>query len=58
MSKTRQDEIQHTDMAPKGYELLKDHELNKGTAFTDAERDRYGLRGLLPAGVSSPAAAT
>jgi malate dehydrogenase (oxaloacetate-decarboxylating)(NADP+) len=55
MSKTSQDDIRHADAAPTGYERLKDHEFNKGTAFTDAERDRYGLRGLLPAGVSSPA---
>jgi malate dehydrogenase (oxaloacetate-decarboxylating)(NADP+) len=39
---------------PLGYERLKNPELNKGTAFTAAERERYRLRGLLPAGVSSP----
>ncbi|MGB5474561.1 MAG: NAD-dependent malic enzyme [Gammaproteobacteria bacterium] len=39
-----------------GYDLLKRAEFNKGTAFTEAERDRYGLRGLLPARVSSLAA--
>ena len=37
-----------------GYERLTIPELNKGTAFTHEERDRYGLRGLLPAGVSDP----
>ena len=34
---------------PRGLELLHDPKLNKGTAFTDAERDLLGLRGLLPA---------
>lgn len=28
--------------------LLNDPMTNRGTAFTDAERDRYGLHGLLP----------
>jgi len=31
-----------------GYELLNDPLLNKGTAFTDAERDVFDLHGLLP----------
>jgi malate dehydrogenase (oxaloacetate-decarboxylating)(NADP+) len=38
---------QATDF-PRGVELLHDPLLNKGTAFTDAERDALGLRGLLP----------
>ncbi|MBX3066345.1 MAG: NAD-dependent malic enzyme [Anaerolineae bacterium] len=33
---------------PKGAELLHDPLLNKGTAFTEEERDALGLRGLLP----------
>jgi len=32
----------------KGVTLLQDPTLNKGTAFTGAERDALGLRGLLP----------
>ncbi|MBR1088370.1 NAD-dependent malic enzyme [Bradyrhizobium manausense] len=32
-----------------GMTLLRDPLLNKGTAFTEAERDAHGLRGLLPA---------
>lgn len=33
---------------PSGVEILHDPRLNKGTAFTEAERDVFGLRGLLP----------
>jgi malate dehydrogenase (oxaloacetate-decarboxylating)(NADP+) len=34
---------------PTGVALLRDPVLNKGSAFTEAERDALGLRGLLPA---------
>jgi malate dehydrogenase (oxaloacetate-decarboxylating)(NADP+) len=34
---------------PRGMHLLHDPALNKGTAFTEEERDSLGLRGLLPA---------
>jgi malate dehydrogenase (oxaloacetate-decarboxylating)(NADP+) len=33
---------------PRGAELLHNKLLNKGTAFTEEERDALGLRGLLP----------
>ncbi|MGC8828787.1 MAG: NAD-dependent malic enzyme [Verrucomicrobiia bacterium] len=32
----------------RGVEILRNPLLNKGTAFTEAERDALGLRGLLP----------
>ena len=37
----------------RGIALLRDPLLNKGTAFTEQERDTFGLRGLLPAHVLS-----
>ena len=36
----------------RGQDLLKDSLLNKGSAFTEEERDAFGLRGLLPDRVS------
>jgi malate dehydrogenase (oxaloacetate-decarboxylating)(NADP+) len=39
--------------APRGMALLRDPLLNKGTAFTEEERDALGLRGFLPAHVLS-----
>jgi len=38
---------------PRGVELLRDPLLNKGTAFTERERESLGLRGLLPPHVLS-----
>jgi malate dehydrogenase (oxaloacetate-decarboxylating)(NADP+) len=38
---------------PHGMALLRDPLLNKGTGFSDQERDALGLRGLLPAHVLS-----
>jgi malate dehydrogenase (oxaloacetate-decarboxylating) len=41
------------ETALSGYELLNDPLLNKGTAFTNAERDEFDLHGLLPPYVTS-----
>ena len=41
------------ETALSGYELLNDPLLNKGTGFTDAERDAFDLHGLLPPRVAS-----
>ena len=38
---------------PRGLTLLQDPTLNKGTAFTERERDVLGLQGLLPPHVCS-----
>ena len=47
--------MENTENLPRGVKLLHDPVHNKGTAFTDAERDTLGLRGLLPPRVCSPA---
>lgn len=38
---------------PRGVDRLRNPWLNRGSAFTEEERDKYGLRGLLPPHVSS-----
>ncbi|MDT8397371.1 MAG: NAD-dependent malic enzyme [Pseudomonadales bacterium] len=40
-------------MKKKGFELINNFRLTKGTAFTLEERDEYGLTGLLPPRVST-----
>ena len=37
----------------RGHDLIDQPLLNKGTAFSDAERDAFGLRGLLPPSVTT-----
>jgi malate dehydrogenase (oxaloacetate-decarboxylating) len=39
---------------PHGMDLLNRPELNRGTAFTAAERSSLGLHGLLPPRIESP----
>jgi malate dehydrogenase (oxaloacetate-decarboxylating) len=47
------DDEPFTDTRLFGYELLNDPLLNKGTAFTDHERDLFELHGLLPPNIAT-----
>ncbi|RST62745.1 hypothetical protein [Candidatus Aquarickettsia rohweri] len=40
-----------TKIKLRGIDLLKDSLLNKGTAFSEQERDLFDLRGFLPPGI-------
>jgi malate dehydrogenase (oxaloacetate-decarboxylating) len=42
------DSLRFVETARSGYELLNDPVLNKGTSFTEDERDAFDLHGLLP----------
>ena len=39
--------------ALSGYELLADPQFNKGTAFSESEREAFDLHGLLPPNVAT-----
>ncbi|MES2124696.1 MAG: NAD-dependent malic enzyme [Gemmatimonadota bacterium] len=48
MGKKTSDGLIRERRVPRGVEILQDPKLNKGTAFSEAERERHGIRGLLP----------
>ncbi len=57
MTSTMPKAAHHTSLTKtsKGVEILHNPVLNKGTAFTEAERDKLNLRGLLPPRVHTQA---
>ena len=45
-------DLARVETSLSGYELLNDPLLNKGTAFTEEDRDEFDLHGLLPPHIS------
>ena len=50
-SQPDRDEVIETDLT--GVDLINQPLLNKGTAFTDDERDAFGLHGMLPPNIGT-----
>lgn len=53
MGTTQQMRLSDFPDIPRGVDLLNRQMLNKGTAFTDEERSKFGLLGLLPPQIES-----
>jgi malate dehydrogenase (oxaloacetate-decarboxylating) len=50
---TQPDGSHHVQIHARGLDVLDDPQINRGTAFTFAERDHLGLHGLLPHGIET-----
>ncbi len=50
---TQPDGSHHVQIHARGLDVLDDPQVNRGTAFTFAERDHLGLHGLLPHGTET-----
>lgn len=46
--RNKDDDVSHVETGLTGYDLLNNAKLNKGGAFTQDERERFDLTGLLP----------
>jgi malate dehydrogenase (oxaloacetate-decarboxylating)(NADP+) len=55
MSNTGATDRSAATKGPRGLDVLRDPILNRGTAFTEEQREALGLRGLLPAHVHTQA---
>jgi len=52
-NKQKPSSLEQQRQIPRGLDVLQDPSLNKATAFTQEERELYGLRGLLPPAIGT-----